>query len=132
MCLAHHDYRLDNMLFGDGKIWVVDWQTLGWGPPAWDLSYFVGSSLDVEDRRAWERDLVQRHAERLRAAGISDWGRDIAWDAYRQMAYGTFLLTMPAAGEVRSNERTRQMYVAMWNRAATMVQDLGSHEFLEA
>ncbi|MFT4397795.1 phosphotransferase family protein [Gordonia lacunae] len=131
MCLVHHDFRLDNILFSEDRIWVVDWQTLGWGPPAWDLAYFLGSSLSVQDRRANERGLVARHADQLRALGVDGWTDEIAWDAYRQMAYGVFLLTMPAAGEVRTNERARQMYVAMWNRAATMVLDLNSSEFLE-
>lgn len=140
MCLAHHDYRLDNMLYGpagddpaasgDDRIWIVDWQTLGWGPPAWDLAYFTGSSMTVTDRREAERGLVARHAARLRAAGI-DWSDADAWEDYRRMAFSTFLLTMPAAGEVRSNDRARQMYLAMWNRAATMVTDLGATEFLE-
>ena len=58
--LIHGDYRLDNMLFHpDGKqIWVVDWQTLGVGLPARDLSYFAATSLEPDVRARVERDLV--------------------------------------------------------------------------
>src|SRR4051794_37956416 len=42
--LVHGDYRLDNMLFGEAgsarPLTVVDWQTVGWGPPMLDASYF--------------------------------------------------------------------------------------------
>ncbi|MDT0201651.1 phosphotransferase [Nocardioides sp. AE5] len=129
LTLAHHDYRLDNMLFTDGSVTIVDWQTLGWGPPAWDLAYFMGTSLTVDERRAAERDLVARHAAQLRERGI-DWSDAQAWDRYRQMSFSTFLLTVPAAGEVRTNDRARQMFVTMWNRAAQMVIDLDAREFL--
>ncbi|MFE9925375.1 phosphotransferase family protein [Streptomyces sp. NPDC005774] len=130
--LAHHDYRLDNMLFADDRVWLLDWQTLGWGPPSWDLAYFIGSSLSVEQRRSSESELVVRHARQLRDAGIEGWTDEVAWNSYRAMAYSTLLLTMPAAGELRSNERAKRMFTAMWNRTAAMARDLESHEFLTA
>ncbi|MGU3585934.1 phosphotransferase family protein [Rhodococcus sp. C26F] len=132
LTLAHHDFRLDNMLFGRGEIWVLDWQTLGWGPPAWDLAYFMGSSMPIEKRRQFEATLVELHARQLRERWIGSWSDATAWDHYRQMAYSTFLLTVPAAGELRSETRARKMFIAMWNRAAAMVQDLDSREFLAA
>ena len=50
--LLHGDYRLDNMLFDPGhtEITIVDWQTLGSGLPARDLSYFTATSLDPDIR----------------------------------------------------------------------------------
>ena len=52
--VTHGDFRLDNLLFrpGDPRPWVVDWQTASWGMGASDLSYFLGGSLTVADRRA--------------------------------------------------------------------------------
>ena len=46
--LVHLDYRLDNFLFADDRIWVVDWQTVGWGSPGWDLAYLIGTSVEPE------------------------------------------------------------------------------------
>ncbi|WP_068395762.1 phosphotransferase family protein [Kribbia dieselivorans] len=130
LTLVHHDYRLDNMLFTDHSVSIVDWQTLGWGPPAWDIAYFMGTSIPVEERRATEREHVECHAEQLRESGVIGWDDDVAWHRYRQMSFSTLLLTVPAAGEVRTNKRARQMFVAMWNRAAQMVIDLDAREFL--
>ncbi|WAL49286.1 phosphotransferase family protein [Rhodococcus pyridinivorans] len=130
--LAHHDYRLDNMLYSEDDIWVLDWQTLGWGPPAWDLAYFMGSSVPAEERRRTERFLVERHAKQLREIGIDSWTDATAWECYRQMAYSTLLLTVPAAGELQCDPRAKKMFATMWNRTASMVQDLGSREFLPA
>ena len=50
--LMHGDYRLDNLLFdpGSSRVIVVDWQTMGVGLPARDLSYFTATSLPPELR----------------------------------------------------------------------------------
>ncbi len=66
--LIHGDYRLDNMLFHPDReqIWVVDWQTLGVGLPARDLSYFAATSLEPALRASVERDLVAEYHSALR------------------------------------------------------------------
>ena len=46
--VIHGDYRLDNLMFppdGDGVV-ALDWQTVGVGPPARDIAYFLGTSLE--------------------------------------------------------------------------------------
>lgn len=128
--LAHHDLRLDNLMFGQGRVWLLDWQTLGWGSPAWDLAYLMGTSAEPELRRRVERDHVARHAEALAARGVTDWPRERAWLEYRRLAFATFLVTVPAAGELPGNARGRRMFQAMWHRATTMVLDLDALELL--
>ena len=51
--LIHGDFRNDNLMFGgtDGRVCVLDWQTPGIGHPVSDLSYFLGGSLLVDERR---------------------------------------------------------------------------------
>ena len=48
-CLMHGDYRLDNMLFSAPDaakpLAVVDWQTVGLGCGAQDVSYFMGAGF---------------------------------------------------------------------------------------
>ena len=46
---------------------VVDWQTVSWGPAMLDASYFIGGCLDVETRRAAERELLAVYHEALLA-----------------------------------------------------------------
>ena len=69
--LIHSDLQADNLLFAPNgtSVTVVDWQGAGIGPPAWDLAYFLSQSLDVDTRRANERQLLDHYvaeAQRIR------------------------------------------------------------------
>ena len=69
----HGDYRLDNLMFppvGDGAV-ALDWQTVGVGPPARDIAYFLGNSLERAERQAHEEVLVGRYHEALRERGVA-------------------------------------------------------------
>ena len=83
--LSHGDYRLDNLMFApDGEgVAVVDWQTLAVAPPARDLAYFLGTSLQVEDRRAAEAGLVETYHDELTARGVFGYSADACFDDYR-------------------------------------------------
>jgi len=83
--LLHGDYRLDNLMFGDDPQDVValDWQTIGVGPPARDLAYFLGTGLTAELRREAEQELVAGyHCELLRRA-IEGYDVDQCFRDYR-------------------------------------------------
>ena len=72
--LIHADLHLDNVLFdarGDASVTVLDWQTVSVGPAAWDVALFLCTSLDVEDRRAAEDDLLEEYVALLAAQGVS-------------------------------------------------------------
>ena len=73
--VIHGDYRLDNLLFGTAEggppVAVVDWQTHLWGDPISDLSYFIGAGLVPDDRRAFERDLVEAYRQAMDVMGAS-------------------------------------------------------------
>jgi hypothetical protein len=64
-----------------------------------DVSYFMTMSVDIAERRAHERDLLQGYLDALRAAGGVDITFDDAWHAHRlQASYtvvATFLAYMP-------------------------------------
>ncbi|WP_278256604.1 phosphotransferase [Nocardioides convexus] len=83
--LVHGDYRLDNLLFppaGRG-VAAVDWQTLSLALPARDLAYVVATSLDPDERRATERDLVAAYHRALQAHGVASYSLAHCWDDYR-------------------------------------------------
>ena len=82
--VVHGDYRLDNLLFDDGRgtVAVVDWQMAAHGPALGDVAYFVGAGLLPDDRRAHERDLVATYHRALDAHGVTGYGADDCWGDY--------------------------------------------------
>ncbi len=51
--LVHGDFRSENILFGPDTATTVDWQTIGEAGPLTDAAYFMGGSVEIDDRRAW-------------------------------------------------------------------------------
>ncbi len=127
--VTHGDYRLDNLLFGDGEtaplVTAVDWQTPGHGAPVADLSYFCGAGLLPADRRALDRDLTERYAEELAANGV-DIDLDWLWYQYRRDAFGGLVMAVIASQVVGESERSEAMFTAMASRHLVQALDLDS------
>ncbi|WP_068399618.1 phosphotransferase family protein [Kribbia dieselivorans] len=128
--LTHHDFRIDNMLFDEHRAVVLDWQTVGWGAPMFDVAYLLGTSLDPERRREVERTEIALHVEELASRGV-DWSFDEAWEAYRRAAFAVLLMLVPPTGSVKRTERGDAMFRRLIRRGARMALDLGADEFLE-
>lgn len=126
--VQHGDYRLDNMLFGTAgggdPLAVVDWQTVVWGPPTFDASYFLGAGLQVDERRRHERALLRRYHEALVARGVAGYGWDDCWLDYRRYAFGGFLMAIGASVMVVQTPRGDEMFLTMIRRHATQIDDL--------
>jgi hypothetical protein len=77
LTVIHHDFQADNLLFGRASdavpLVVIDWQMLVRGRGPADPAYLLSGSMDPEDRRRHELDLVTRYAVQLEAAGIRDY-----------------------------------------------------------
>lgn len=134
--LVHGDFRLDNLLFGDPHgakpLTVVDWQTVGWGGAMTDISYFLGGSLSVEDRRDSERELVQEYHSRLAALGAQGLTWDECWDGYRRHAFGGVLMAIVASMLVERTARGDEMFMTTLARHAQHALDLDAPELLPA
>jgi hypothetical protein len=132
--VQHGDYRLDNMLFGTVAggypLAVVDWQTVVWGSPAFDASYFLGAGLQVEDRRRHERALLERYHDALRAGGVRDYAWDDLWRDYRRYAFGGFLMAIGASVMVVQTSRGDEMFLTMIRRHAAQIDDLDAAALL--
>lgn len=127
--LVHADFRLDNMLFGaraDGQPVVVDWQTLTYGPALLDLSYFLGGSLSIEDRRAGEEALVRRYHEGLVAKGVTDLNWDTCWREYRRQVFHGIVMAVAASMLVQRTDRGDDMFMAVIARHCQQAIDLDS------
>lgn len=71
MTLLHGDHHLGNLyLEPDGSPGVLDWQCPSIGAWSHDLTYFLVSALDIEDRRNWDRDLITYYLKRLQDNGV--------------------------------------------------------------
>jgi aminoglycoside phosphotransferase (APT) family kinase protein len=129
--VVHGDFRADNLLFGLDRVVVVDWQTVGLGPPASDLAYLLGTSLEPSLRRQHEAELVDRYVAGLRAQGV-DADRAELWHGYRRSAYGGLLMAVIASALVHRTERGDDMFLAMADRSAEQARDLDSESLLPA
>ena len=57
---------------GDGRMGLCDWQCVSAGHWSLDVAYALTTLLTIEDRRAWERDLLARYLERSGAPESPD------------------------------------------------------------
>jgi aminoglycoside phosphotransferase (APT) family kinase protein len=76
-----------------------DWQLACTGHWSHDVGYFIVSSLGVDDRRSYERELLTGYVAALRSTGIVGPEPDYAWERYRATpAYGlgTWMHTLSA------------------------------------
>lgn len=124
--LVHGDYRLDNLLFPrepDSPV-VVDFQTVIWGPAAYDLAYFVGGCLTQAVRRAHEADLVAEYHRRLSAGGVDDYPLGQLEADYRRESLGGVMMAVGASMMVQQTERGDEMFVTSAARHAQHALDL--------
>lgn len=124
--LLHGDYRLDNMLFDPGhtEITIVDWQTLGSGLPARDLSYFTATSLDPDIRARVEDQLVDAYHGRLLALGVTGYSRETCWRDYRLGMVQAPLIIAFGTAFASSTDRGDDMMLAMAKRSCAAIREL--------
>ncbi len=85
LTLMHGDVHMKNWyIAGSGEMGLSDWQCLSRGHFARDVCYALGTALTVENRRAWEKDLLRLYLDELHAQGGPEVGFDEAWLHYRQ------------------------------------------------
>jgi hypothetical protein len=96
----HGDPHIGNVFLDGGRVGFLDWGLSRVSTPLHDVSYFLTMTVDPEERRTSERDLVRLYLDALRTAGGADIGFDEAWSAHRVQAgytvVATFLAFMPS------------------------------------
>jgi len=137
--LLHSDVHLGNWyVTADGRMGQHDWQCMSRGQWALDVAYALLSALQVEDRRAWEDELLARYVERLREGGVTPErglpDRAAAKLAYRQQMWQAFVFWIYTIGAGRLQPQMQPEHVSLENirRMATAIDDLDAFEALNA
>jgi aminoglycoside phosphotransferase (APT) family kinase protein len=128
-CLAHGDYRVDNMMFGPDGITIVDWQTVQQSGAAADVAYFLGASLTPQLRRAHEDELVAGYHEALCATGVEH-PLERFREEYRHATLAGVVMTVAASMLVTVDDRGRRMFATMAERHFTHALDAGVADLL--
>ena len=95
VCLAHGDTHLGNLYIEqDGTPGFLDAQC-NREPWFFEVNYHLVVGLDMLDRKAWEKPLLERYLAALLRYGVDAPGFDAAWEAYRrETAYGFFIFAI--------------------------------------
>lgn len=131
--LLHQDVHSRNWYFtGEGHIGIYDWQAMGKGPWPVDVTYALSCNLTPENRKAWERDLLELYLDRLAAAGGKPPSFDDAWLAYRQQMFhglGYWLATIGIM-KLQPELQPRAVCLANIERMSIAVAELESLDAL--
>lgn len=100
--LLHQDTHPANWFrLPDGSLRLYDWQGIAHGGWALDYCYAMSSALEVDDRRAWERELLELYVDALADAGGARLTFDEAWLQYRQQMFHGFIFWLYTLGVQR-------------------------------
>ena len=133
--IIHSDVHIGNWYqTGTGAMGLTDWQMMGIGHWARDLSYALATALVPEDRRNWEKDLVALYADRLSQRSGTPVSFAEAWQAYRhQMLPALAMWTITLRhDEALPDMQPEDMSLAMIERIATAMDDLETLALFDA
>lgn len=131
--LLHGDSHVgQTYITRDGRMGLTDWQATLQGGWAYDFAYFVGSACEPEDRRGWEKDLLELYLEALDTAGGKAPTADEAWLRYRQALFYPYSAWAFTIGRAfyQPKMQPEDVCLAIIKRLATAIDDLDSFESL--
>ncbi|WP_069166095.1 aminoglycoside phosphotransferase family protein [Nocardia altamirensis] len=127
--LLHGDPHIgQTYITSDGRMGLADWQVVMRGGWAHDFAYTVNSACEPEDRRTWDRALLESYLDELgRAGGVVPSFAD-AWLAYRQQsmfAYAAWAFTIGRAA-YQPEMQPVETCLTLMRRITTALEDLDS------
>jgi len=132
---AHTDVRADNFFFGgsagDGVVTVLDFQLSTRHVGAWDVANFLGASVTVEDRRAWQDDVLAAYHQALIDNGVTDYSLEELTFHYRMCGMHQALAQIAVSNLDPGTDRGRALLDAMVTRSFTAALDNNGGELLE-
>jgi hypothetical protein len=125
----HGDMHVANTYrTGDHAMGICDWQVGLRGSWAHDFAYLLATALEVEDRRCWERELLEGYLARLETAGGPALNPQDAWRSYRQATFYPYFAWLYTLGRSRLQPSFQppQTCLTLIERIATAIDDLDS------
>jgi hypothetical protein len=131
LTICHGDLRYDNRFFSPGEMAVADWQIVLRGRSAYDVGYFMSQSVNSEDRKACEMDVLHRYHDTLTANGVSGYSFDELMSDYRACAMYCLVYPVITGGSLDlANERGLALATAMLDRSVATIVDLDCDEMI--
>ena len=132
--LLHGDLRLDNIFFAPNHdLKLIDWQAIRAGRGAYDLAYFLSTSIPAQDRRRWQPELMESYVQTLSDNGvtgytIADCAEDLRWALLDLV---TFMGVLAAILEIKDTRRSLELRAEILYRLQTAIQDNSALDLLE-
>jgi aminoglycoside phosphotransferase (APT) family kinase protein len=124
--VVHGDVHIHNTYQLPDDFGLLDWQLMRIATWANDVSFPIVSGLDVEQRRANERDLLRHYLAELDGQGVEAPSWDEAWLSYRQQALWGVVMWVITPTAMYS----RELLDTLIRRAVTAVDDLDTYAAL--
>jgi Ser/Thr protein kinase RdoA (MazF antagonist) len=129
--LLHGDVHPGNWyVTGDNRMGLYDWQCVVRGGWARDIAYALSTHLTVENRRAWERDLVAHYCDRLAKAGCQVPNAEESLLAYRQQMLHAMFMWLVTIGRysLQPEMQPEDVTLESVRRTCQAAEDLDSLE----
>lgn len=95
--LVHNDAHLKNWYARPNDVMGLnDWQTCAKGHWSRDVGYVLATSLTIENRRLWEKELLAYYLEQLEKNDGNPESFDRAFDLYRMSIPGSLVMWLGA------------------------------------
>lgn len=130
--LIHSDVHLKNwFLLPDNRMGLHDWQIATIGHWSRDLIYTITTALTIEDRRAWDRELIALYLDKMAERGVPRTAIDEAMTYCRQQlmtALAFWTITLRPAPEMTDMQPER----TTWKFLERLYAAIDDHDALDA
>ena len=128
----HGDPHIGNVFLEEGRVGFFDWGLCRESTPLRDVSYFLTMTVEPDDRRAAERDLIRLYVDALSASGGAKIDFDDAWFTHRVQAGYTVVATFLAFMPTYAGPAAQTLGAALRRRSEMALEDLESVDAMKA
>jgi hypothetical protein len=128
----HGDTHIGNVFLDGRRVGFLDWGLSRVSTHLRDVSYFLTMSVDPDERRKTESDLLRLYLDALVAAGGTAIDFGTAWEVHRVQAGYTVVATFLAFTPTYLASDGQELGVALRERAEQALEDLDVVDALRA